>query len=40
MGLPEFPALPTPPSLEDLCLLLIQTVALEELALAALINAR
>ena len=39
MGLPEFPEFPTPPSIEELRLLLIETVALEELALAALINA-
>jgi hypothetical protein len=39
MGLPTFPTLPTPPSQENLLLFLIQTVALEELALAALINA-
>ncbi|MGI6610194.1 MAG: hypothetical protein ACOX4G_06745 [Limnochordia bacterium] len=39
MGLPEFPELPTAPTLDELRLLLIETVALEELALAALINA-
>lgn len=39
MGLPIFPVLPEPPTFDELRLLLIETVALEELALAALINA-
>lgn len=39
MGLPVFPVLPNPPTLDMLLRLLIQTVALEELALAALVNA-
>ncbi len=39
MGLPEWPELPKVPDQQDLLHLLIETVALEELALAALVNA-
>jgi hypothetical protein len=39
MGLPQFPTLPTPPSQETILRLLLETIVLEELALAALVNA-
>ena len=39
MGLPQFPEMPEIPEQIDLLHLLMQTVALEELSLAALVNA-
>jgi len=39
VGLPKFPTLPQPPSKEKILEFLLETVALEELALAALVNA-
>lgn len=39
MGLPQFPVAPKPPAQKKLLKLLLHTVALEELALAALVNA-
>ena len=39
MGIPQFPALPTAPTQDQLLLQLLHTIALEELALSAVINA-
>ncbi len=39
MGLPEFPQLPEPRSREDLIRLLFESIVMEELSLAAIVNA-